>query len=85
MKKRIWQCETEPEHVAWTVSALLRGKRVHDTQLWLGGVQRPVRVVGQAKAALRAQGVKVRSAMESVIDAEGEAHQELCWRVEYAL
>ena len=82
---RLYQCESEAEHVQWTVKRLLRGSRVHDTMLWLGGVDRPVRVIGQAKAILRAQGVKVISKIEQILDCENKTHDAICWRVEYSL
>jgi len=44
-------------------------------------IDQPVRVIGQAKSALRAAGIKVKLAMVPVRDAEGVIHDTLVRRV----
>jgi hypothetical protein len=68
------------EQVAWTVERLKAGSRIHDGALWVGGVERPMRVIASAKQRLRAEGWKVTKALERMHDAEGRMHQVLSWR-----
>lgn len=78
---KLYNCKTESEQAAWVVEQLKRGGRVHDIGLWLGGVDRPMRVIARAKQTLRAQGQVVTKAMETVRDVEGETHSVLAWRL----
>ncbi|MGK9236353.1 hypothetical protein KXS07_31515 [Inquilinus limosus] len=81
MKKHLWQCATEDEQVDWIVSRLREGRQLRDPLLFLGGVDRPVRTVGRAKAILRAEGLSVASSIAVVKDAQGEDHPALAWRL----
>lgn len=78
---KLYNCKTEADQAAWAVEHLKKGGRVHDIDLWLGGVDRPMRVIAKAKQMLRAQGRVVTKAMETVQDAAGENHPTLTWRL----
>jgi hypothetical protein len=55
--------------------------RIHDISLWLGGVDRPMRIVAEVKQILRAEGRVVTKAMETVRDVDGKDHRVLAWRM----
>ena len=59
----------------------LEGRSLDDVLLWLGGVDRPMRILAEAKMILRAEGRTVTKALEVVRDVDGEAHQVLAWRL----
>ena len=77
----LYNCKTEAEQAIWVADHLRKGGRIHDIGLWLGGVDRPMRVIAQAKMALRAEGQRVTKAFEIVRDAAGERHNVLAWRL----
>jgi hypothetical protein len=66
---KLYNYQSEEEQVAWAVEQLKRGGRIHDIGLWLGGVDRPMRIVAGTKLALRAEGKTVVKAIEKVRDA----------------
>jgi hypothetical protein len=78
---KLYYCKTEADQAAWVVEHLKKGGRVHDIGLWLGGVDRPMRVIALTKQRLHAQGRTVTKAMETVQDAAGEKHRVLAWRL----
>ena len=81
MAVKLSNCASEGEQVAWTINHLKNGRRIHDVVLWLGGVDRPMRILAEAKMILRAEGRTVTKALEVVRDVDGEAHQVLAWRL----
>ena len=78
---RLYNCTTEAEQAAWAVDHLRKGGRIHDVGLWLGGVDRPMRVLALAKVALRSEGHRLVAGMEPLRDAAGEIHDVLAWRL----
>lgn len=81
MEDRLHRCDTDDARVSWVIHRLKDGGSVDDASLWLAGVDRPLRLIGRARSALREQGLHVRSAMRTVVDASGHRHQALCWRL----
>jgi hypothetical protein len=81
MPVKLSNCTSEGEQIAWAVDHLKNGGRIHDLLLWLGGVDRPMRIVAEAKMILRAEGRTVTKALEMVRDVDGEAHHVLAWRL----
>lgn len=63
------------------IRRLKHGGSVDDASLWLAGVDRPLRLIGRTRSALREQGLHVRSAMRTVVDASGQRHRALCWKL----
>ncbi|WP_158933173.1 hypothetical protein [Acidisphaera sp. S103] len=82
MAVKLFNCASESEQAAWAVEHLKKGGRIHEISLWLGGVDRPMRIVAEVKAILRAEGCSVAKAIEAVRDAAGEDHKVLAWRLE---
>ena len=78
---RLYNCTTEAEQAAWAVDHLRKGGRIHDIGLWLGGVDRPMRVLALAKVALRSEGHTLVRTVEPLRDAAGEIHDVLAWRL----
>jgi hypothetical protein len=78
---RLAECRNETEQARWAVEHLKKGGRIHDISLWLGGVDRPMRIIAEVKNILRAEGRKVTAAMETVRDAADGEHQVLVWRL----
>lgn len=78
---KLHTCTSEDEQIGWAVEHLRKGGRLHDTALWLGGVDRPMRVIAGAKSRLRTEGKILTKAMEAVYDAAGEEHEVLAWRL----
>lgn len=78
---KLYDCRSEAEQIRWAVEHLRKGGRLHDDALWLGGVDRPMRVIAGAKIALRAEGGTVTKAMEKLLDVEGAEHDVLAWRL----
>lgn len=74
-------CTSETEQIAWAVAHLKKGGRIHDIGLWLGGVDRPLRLVAKVKQVLRTEGRVTAKAIEAVQDADGEPQQVLVWRL----
>jgi hypothetical protein len=72
---------SESEQAAWAVEHLKKGGRIHDSSLWLGGVDHPMRIVAKVKLILRAEGYIVAKAIETVRDVTGEDHRVLAWRL----
>jgi hypothetical protein len=56
--------------------ALLAGKVLSDTRLWLAGVDEASREI----RLLRRSGMKIATTKIEIIDAEGEASMDLAWR-----
>ena len=78
---QLYNCTTEAQQAAWAANHLRKGGRVPDIGLWLGGVDRPMRVLRLAKVALRAEGHRVVAAVEPLRDAAGELHDVIAWRI----
>jgi hypothetical protein len=78
---KLFNCRSESDQIAWAVEHLRKGGRIHDIGLWLGGVDRPMRIVAGVKLVLRAEGKAVVKAMEKVRDAAGDDHTVLTWRM----
>lgn len=79
---RLHQCASEDEQAVWTAARMRRGGTVDDVSLWLAGVERPVRLMGRVRTALRREGLRVVAAMKDVRDAAGDEHRILTWRLE---
>jgi hypothetical protein len=73
--RQLYQCETLAMQTAWVRSALLAGRVLSDSGLWLGGVDRPAEVI----ETLRAEGLLVVTTTKRVVDAADEAHDDLAW------
>lgn len=75
-QKKLTSCTTVDEQMEWVKAALLHGKTLTDLSLWLGGVDRPDRLI----ARLRRQGVSIKTTRKTLVDAAGEAYVDLAWR-----
>lgn len=75
--KHLYQCGNVEMQKAWIKRALLAGRTLSDSGLWLAGVDRPEQVV----AALRADGLAIETTTASVVDAADETHDDLAWRL----
>lgn len=75
--RHLYQCANVEMQKAWIKRALLAGRTLSDSGLWLGGVDRPEKVI----AALRADGLAVETTTMSVIDAADEEHIDVAWRL----
>jgi hypothetical protein len=82
MSTRLYQCASEPDQVTWTVAHLKAGGAISDVSLWLAGIDRPMRLLAQAKSALRAEGLTVTGTMRNIADAAGQTQDILTWSVE---
>lgn len=71
----LYQCTTVDQQKAWIKRALLAGRVLSDSGLWLGGVDHPERLI----AALRREGMKVYTTTKKVVDAADEEHDDLAW------
>ena len=65
---KLFNCASESEQAAWVVEHLKKGGRIHEISLWLGGVDRPMKIVAKVKLILRAEGRIVTKAIETVRD-----------------
>jgi hypothetical protein len=81
MPVKLSSCGSESEQTAWAVAHLKNGGRIHDLSLWLGGVDRPMRIVAEVKRILRAEGRVLTKTMETVRDVDGKDHRVLAWRI----
>ncbi len=70
-------CSTVEQQSAWIERALRAGRVVSDSGLWLGGVDRPERVIAQ----LRKAGCPISTTKKRVVDAADEVHMDLAWRL----
>lgn len=70
--RRLWECRSQDDQIAWTVAALLAGRRLYPDLLWLGGVEAPMRVIAAARAVLRREGILLQREARDVVDAAGE-------------
>jgi len=75
--KHLYQCTTVDLQTAWIKRALLAGRVLSDSGLWLGGVDHPERIIKK----LRAAGMAVETTKKKVVDAAGEEHNDLAWRI----
>jgi hypothetical protein len=81
MPVKLSNCGSESEQTAWAVAHLKKGGRIHNISLWLGGVDRPMRIIAEVKRILRAEGRVVTKAMETIRDVDGKDHRILAWRI----
>jgi hypothetical protein len=69
------QCHTKELQTAWIKRALLAGRTVSDSGLWLAGVDHPEVVIFN----LRESGMRIKVTTKKVTDAANEKHQDLAW------
>ena len=79
MRGKLRDCTTRHDRTAWAVTHLRAGGVISDLSLWLSGVDRPMRLVADAKSALRAEGLFVGKALRRARDAAGQTHDVLTW------
>lgn len=81
MPRHLWQCTAEIDQAALVAERLRLGETVYHVALWFGGLDRPTRMIGRAKAILRAEGLVVESVVDTIEEAGGFQVQALGWRV----
>lgn len=79
MQHRLHRCGTDEARISWIVRHLKNGGCVDDASLWLAGTDRPMRLIGRTRCALREEGLHVANAMRTVVDASGNRHEVLSW------
>ena len=79
--KYLWQCQTGDAQAAWIERALRAGRTVSDSGLWLGGVGNPQSLI----ARMRKSGLQIQTTTKRIVDAAGEVHNDLAWRLEPTL
>jgi hypothetical protein len=73
----LWQCKTRPRQLLWIQRALKSGMVLTDSDLWLGGVDRPA----EAMQELRKMGLHVEATRKQITDAAGQKHNDLAWKL----
>lgn len=79
-QRKLWQCKSLEDQLAWMEKALDAGMTLTDSGLFLGGVDNPEGAIER----LIAKGVDIERTTKKVVDAAEIEHDDLAWRVKGA-